>query len=112
MRRIRITKPRLGAFAALSLITATAVGVLAYFGAVGTGTASVTTGSAPATWQFIGITNCATSCASGSSATGGPLSPGVNTDEIDFDVKNTATTDPDPQLHHRGYDDGREWRGL
>jgi len=90
MRHIRITKPRLGGFMAIALVGSTAIGAFAFFAATGTTTTHVTTGGAPTTWSFSNVSECATSCDSGSPATGGAITPGVNSDEIDFQVDNTA----------------------
>jgi hypothetical protein len=91
-KRVRITKFRLGTFGAMTMTLALAAGVFAYFGATGTSTTHVTTGGAPTTWSFSNVRACATNCDSGSTATGGPLSPGVNSDEIDFQLDNMAPT--------------------
>jgi len=91
-KRVLVTKRRGAAFIATAATLATAVGVFAYFLATGTTTTHVTTGGAPSTWSFTNVSECATSCDSGSTATGGALTPGVNSDEIDFQVDNTASS--------------------
>jgi hypothetical protein len=85
-RNVRVTRLRAGAFLAVAAIGATAVGAFAYFLGTGTGTGSVSVGSAPTEWA-ISVTACPAACADGSTATGGALTPGVNSDELDVSVQ-------------------------
>jgi len=81
-KRIRVTKIRLGAFGAVALLAATAVGVFAYFSATGTGTTFVTTGGAQSTWAI--------SLDAVDSALPGPVVPGGAVEGLYILVTNTA----------------------